>query len=123
MPPVPVTETGRKIKALTKLRKARIANYSQITVPQIIRLEKSTKFIFIYLLRHNFLFSMANILAKTLLYWCTFIEEYQKMCGRAMTVEDLDMGLIRVENLELFNSMIFNTDYTPKMIVKILNWN
>ena len=45
MPPIPVTETGRQIKALTKLRKARIASYSQITVPQIIRLEKGFRVI------------------------------------------------------------------------------
>ena len=38
--PVHIAETGHQIKALTKLRKARIANYSQITVPQIIRSEK-----------------------------------------------------------------------------------
>ena len=47
MPPVPVTETGRQIKALTKIRKARLANNSQITVPQIIGLEKRSKIIFI----------------------------------------------------------------------------
>ena len=61
MPPVPVTETGRQIRALTKLRKTRIANYSQITVPQVIRLEKafreilkSSKLIFIQLYRPIF---------------------------------------------------------------------
>ena len=55
---------------------------------------------------------MANILAKTLLYWCSYIDEFQKLCGRAMTVEDLDSGLMRVENLELFNKIISFNDYT-----------
>ena len=44
--PVHIAETGHQIKALTKLRKARIANYSQITVPQIIRSEKRSLFFF-----------------------------------------------------------------------------
>ena len=112
MPPVPVTETGRQIKALTKLRKARIASYSQITVPQIIRLEKGFRVIlklsrFIFNSTGLFfLFSMANILAKTLLYWSSYIEEFQKLCGRAMTVEDLDSGLMRVEKLGPFNFIV-----------------
>ena len=40
----PAPATGHQIEALTKLRKARIANYSQITVPQIIRSEKRSLF-------------------------------------------------------------------------------
>ena len=64
---------------------------------------------------------MANILAKTLLYWSSYIEEFQKLCGRAMTAEDLDSGLMRVQNVELFNLMISLNDFIPKMIFKILN--
>ena len=66
-----------------------------------------------------FLFSMANILAKTLRYWCTYIEEFQKLCGRAMTVEDLDTGLMRVEKLQIVNLMILYTDFIPKMMFEI----
>ena len=40
-----------------------------------------------------------------------------------MTVEDLDTGLMRVEKLQIVNLMILYTDFIPKMIFKILNWN
>ena len=72
--PNPAPVTGHQIKALTKLRKARIANYSQITVPQIIRSEK--RFLIFFVKMSEFIF----IKVKLLIFYSAWRIFWSRLC-------------------------------------------